>query len=110
VVSYHVVKGVLPAEQLKGGMVLKTMAGGATFKVVREPGAEDIELQSSMWDLDEEGNTDHEHTDYLALPDLTFEAPYDPKTSKYVMHVIDRVLMPKVAVPALRQLYLGNTE
>ena len=50
---------------------------------------------------------DSEWTDDVAESDVTFEGPFNAKKgSKYVVHVVERVLTPTgPAAPALRKVY-----
>jgi uncharacterized surface protein with fasciclin (FAS1) repeats len=107
ILSFHVVKGVMPVTSLKDGTAIKTLAGGASLKVTND--GENVEVGSTYLDLDGPEGDDPNHTDYVSAADYTFEGQYSAK-SKYVLHVLDRVLVPTSAAPAIRQLYIANTE
>jgi len=106
----HVVKGVLPADKLKAGTVLNTLAPKATLKVYvpKSGGLELIHPEVHLDDDEEEAHeTDHghadEHADDVVATNLTFEGPYKPG-SKYVVHAVDHVMVPQAAGPALQKL------
>ena len=65
--SFHAVKGVMPAANLKNGAVIKTLEGTETIKVHRE--GDDIELGTTFVDLEDEQHDDPDHTDFLSTTD-----------------------------------------
>ncbi|KAI8470077.1 MAG: FAS1 domain-containing protein [Monoraphidium minutum] len=105
IVGFHVVKGVSPAASLKDGASLQTLAG-APLKVVKEDG--DIAINSLWVDFEDKDGDDSDNEDAVEIPNATFEGPFKAGSSKYVVHVIDRVLTPPAAASALRKVYSAN--
>lgn len=48
---------------------------------------------------------DADNTDYIVSDDLTFEGPYAKSKKEYVVHAVDRVLIPPAAADAARRAY-----
>jgi uncharacterized surface protein with fasciclin (FAS1) repeats len=99
ILSYHVVKGVLPKSALKPGVTLKAL-NGLSLPVTSDEG--DLALAVPLVEVDTD-EVDKANLDAVTRTDLTFEGNYAPATSKYVVHVVDRVLVPVDVAPAARK-------
>ena len=119
VLLFHTVPGVLPAAKLKDGAVLTTALPKATLRLLADadgwdvahlgPEHEEHEGEEEGEDEEEEEAEDKrlkpgEHTDEVVATDLTFEGPFSPKASKYVVHALSEVMVPLAAEAALDKL------
>ncbi|GBF97435.1 hypothetical protein Rsub_09601 [Raphidocelis subcapitata] len=112
VLSYHVTKGVVPASALKDGATIATLLPKETLKVAVD--GKDVELVHPEVDIDgddadDKDADDHgdDHGDEIVSVDQTFEGPYRPSFSTYIVHGIDHVMVPKSAATAVQKLRAG---
>ncbi|KAI8466895.1 MAG: hypothetical protein J3K34DRAFT_524143 [Monoraphidium minutum] len=122
VLDYHVIKGVLPKSKLKDGMMLTPLLAKAKpYKVVlAKDGSVSLlhpEVEIEPYNPDTRPaapEAPEEHEDELVVLDRTFEGAFAPGKSKYVVHVVDHVIVPEAAVPGIlkaqKAIYEANVK
>jgi hypothetical protein len=133
ILSFHLVKGVVPAAKVTDGAVLATLSPKDSLKVYRK--GKDIELlrpevaltelevnvpdapdaddaddaaeekeRPGKKDHDAHGHPDGMEADAVVAADLTFEGPFVPGKSTYIVHAIEDVMIPPSAAAAAAAL------
>lgn len=106
--SYHAVKGVVTAANVKSGAV-PTLAGVSITLDKDAKGGVDIEY-ADVGDIDsdaEEADKDGTSNADVVAADLTLEGKF-AKGGAYVVHAIDEVMVPPSAVAALKKIKAAN--